>query len=557
MQETSDLIERETMSVDILIIGAGPAGLATACRLMQLSIEHNHPLQILVLEKGADIGAHTLSGAVIETRALDELFPDWSNQGAPLLTPVSEDEFFFFTGPKNAFKVTNALLPRTMHNKGNYIVSLSKVVRWLGEQAESLGVDIYPGFAASELLFADDGSVQGVITGEMGLSADGQKKSTYEPGMELHARYTVFAEGCRGHLGKQLIDTYGLDIDATVQHYAIGLKELWEIPQDKHRPGLVMHAAGWPLSEHGASGGSFLYHLEDCQVALGLIVDLNYDNPYLSPFDELQRFKLHPRVNHYLDGGRRIGYGARAITKGGFNALPKMSLPGGLLVGCDAGTLNFAKIKGTHTAMKSGMIAAETLFKAVSEGDPGGKDHAEYQTALSLSWLYPELKSARNFGPALHRMGTVLGGAFNFIDQNLFRGKLPFTLKDHSIDSRSLKAACDSKAIEYPRADGVLTFDKNASVFLTNTNHEEDQPVHLRLRDADIPLAVNLPRWAEPAQRYCPAGVYEIIEDDSGSRFQINAQNCIHCKTCDIKDPSENITWVTPEGGGGPNYGVM
>ncbi len=557
MQDTIETTQRESMEVDVLIVGGGPAGLATACRLMQLSEENNHSLQVVVLEKAAEIGGHTLSGAVIETRALDELFPDWAAQSAPLLTPVTEDEFFFFIGPERAFRVPNSLLPRSMHNTGNYIVSLGKVVRWLGEQAENLGVDIYPGFAASRLLFSDDGSVKGVITGEMGISSSGEKKNTYEPGMELHARYTVFAEGCRGHLGKQLIDTYGLDTTSTPQHYGIGLKELWKIPPEKHRPGLVQHGAGWPLAEHGASGGSFLYHLEDCQVALGLIVDLNYNNPFLSPFDELQRFKQHPTVRQYLEGGERLAYGARAITKGGFNSLPKMSLPGGILVGCDAGTLNFAKIKGTHTAMKSGMIAAETLFKTIAEGDPGGKDHAHYQNEFRLSWLHTELKRARNFGPAMHRMGTYLGGAFNFLDQNVFRGKLPFTLKDHSIDSRSLRVASDAKPITYPSADGILSFDKNSSVFLTNTNHEEDQPVHLCLEDPSIPLEVNLPRWAEPAQRYCPAGVYEILKDEAGSHFQINAQNCIHCKTCDIKDPSENITWITPEGGGGPNYGAM
>ena len=397
MQDTIETAQRESMKVDVLIVGGGPAGLATACRLMQLSEENNHSLQVVILEKAAEIGGHTLSGAVIETRALDELFPDWAAQSAPLLTPVTEDEFFFFSGPERAFRVPNSLLPRSMHNTGNYIVSLGKVVRWLGEQAENLGVDIYPGFAASRLLFSNDGSVKGVITGEMGISASGEKKNTYEPGMELHARYTVFAEGCRGHLGKQLIDTYGLDSASTPQHYGIGLKELWQIPPEKHRPGLVQHGAGWPLAEHGASGGSFLYHLEDCQVALGLIVDLNYNNPFLNPFDELQRFKLHPTVRQYLEGGERLAYGARAITKGGFNSLPKMSLPGGILVGCDAGTLNFAKIKGTHTAMKSGMIAAETLFKAIAEGDPGGKDHAHYQNEFRLSWLHTELKRARNF----------------------------------------------------------------------------------------------------------------------------------------------------------------
>ena len=557
MSEAQEMIERESMEVDVVIVGGGPAGLATACRLMQLAAEKEHELSVVVLEKAAAVGDHILSGAVIEPTALNELFPDWAERGAPLNTLVSRDEIYFFTGPEKAVKIPNALAPRTMHNHGNYIVSLGQVVRWLGEQAEALGVEIYPGFPASEVLFNDRWAVKGVATGEMGRGNDGEPKAAYEPGMELHAKYTVFAEGCRGHLGKQLIKQYALDHDASPQHYGIGLKELWRIDPALHQPGLVVHGAGWPLSEHGASGGAFLYHLEDCQVALGLIVDLNYDNPYLSPFDELQRFKTHSKIAPTLAGGERLSYGARAITKGGFNSLPKMSLPGAFIVGCDAGTLNFAKIKGTHTAMKSGMLAADTIMEVLLDGDPGGKDHTHYDSHLRSSWLYPELKAARNFGPALHKFGPYIGGAFNYIDQNWLRGKMPFTLKDHSRDHASLKESSEVSPIDYPKPDGVLTFDKNSSVYLTNTNHEEDQPVHLQLANSDIPLRTNLPKWAEPAQRYCPAGVYEIVGEEAEQRFQINAQNCIHCKTCDIKDPSQNITWVTPEGGGGPSYSAM
>jgi len=557
MTESTAPIERESMEVDVVVVGAGPAGLSTACRLMQLSQQHELNLSVVVLEKAAAVGDHILSGAVIEPTALNELFPDWAERGAPLNTPVTRDEIYFFTSAQKALKIPNALAPRTMHNHGNYIVSLGQLARWLGEQAESLGVDIYPGFPASEVLFNDTGAVKGIATGEMGVAKNGEHKAAYEPGMELHAKYTVFAEGCRGHLGKQLIRQYALDHETSPQHYGIGLKELWQVDAACHEPGLVVHGAGWPLSENHASGGAFLYHLTDRQVALGLIVDLNYDNPYLSPFDELQRFKTHPKIAPTLAGAERLAYGARAITKGGLNSLPKMSLPGAFLVGCDAGTLNFSKIKGTHTAMKSGMLAAETIVEVLLEGDPGGKDHTHYDSHMRCSWLYPELKSARNFGPALHKFGPYFGGAFNYVDQNWLRGKLPFTLKDNTVDHNALKEVNNATPINYPKPDGVLTFDKNSSVFLTNTNHEEDQPVHLHLGDADLPLSVNLPRWAEPAQRYCPAGVYEIVSEGSVQRFQINAQNCIHCKTCDIKDPSQNITWVTPEGGGGPSYSAM
>lgn len=545
------------MEVDVVIVGAGPAGLATACRLQQLAQEKGQELMIVVLEKGSEVGAHILSGAVIQTRALDELFPDWKDMGAPLNTAVTEDEVYFLRDSQKAMKMPNALVPKTMHNDGNYVVSLGSVVRWLGEQAEALGVEIYPGFAASEILFHEDGSIKGVATGDMGIGADGKPKDTFEPGMELHARCTVFAEGCRGHLGKQLIQQFNLDADADPQHYGIGLKELWEIEPEKHKPGLVVHGAGWPLAESGSSGGWFLYHLENNQVTLGLIIDLNYSNPYLSTFDELQRFKTHPEIRKYLEGGKRIGYGARAITKGGFNALPQMHMPGGLLIGCDAGTLNFSKIKGTHTAMKSGMVAAETLVELLAGESEGAINPSAFDDRLKASWLYDELHRSRNFGPALHRFGPYIGGGFNYIDQNWFGGKIPLTLHDRTVDADQLKPASSCAKIEYAKPDGVLTFDKLSSVALTNTYHEEDQPVHLKLADDSIPMGKNLATWDEPAQRYCPAGVYEIVEDSSGKKFQINAQNCIHCKTCDIKDPSQNITWVTPEGSGGPSYPAM
>jgi electron-transferring-flavoprotein dehydrogenase len=551
-------MERESMEFDVVIVGAGPAGLSTACRLMQLALEKQQELSVVVLEKGSEVGAHILSGAVIEPTSLDELFPDWKEKGAPLNTEVTRDEVYFLTGASQSFKTPNFIVPSTMHNLGNYIVSLGNVTRWLGEQAEALGVEIFPGFAAAEILYNDDGSIHGVATGDMGVDASGKQKDSYEPGMELHAKYTIFSEGCRGHLGKQLIDRFSLGADATPQHYGIGIKELWEIDAGKHEAGLVVHGAGWPLSESGASGGFFLYHLDDNLVSVGLITDLNYANPYLSPFHEFQRLKHHPVFSRTLAGGKRIAYGARAITKGGFNALPKMSMPGALLVGCDAGTLNFAKIKGTHTAMKSGILAAETVFDAIAGGDSGGTDLTQYGDRIVDSWLHAELHRTRNFGPAMHKFGTWLGGAFNFVDQNIFKGKLPFTLKDLTTDHTSLKLASESAEINYPTPDGALSFDKTSSVFLSSTNHEDDQPVHLQLADSELPVLTNLPKWAEPAQRYCPAGVYEIVDDEKGNpKFQINSQNCVHCKTCDIKDPSQNITWVVPEGGGGPNYPNM
>ncbi len=549
--------ERESMEFDVVIVGAGPAGLSTACRLMQLANEQEKEISVVVLEKGSEVGAHILSGAVIEPRALNELFPDWKENKAPLLTEVTRDEILFFTGPEKSVKVPNLLAPKTMHNHGNYIASLGNLTRWLGEQAENLGVEIFPGFAASEVLFHEDGSIKGVATGDMGLDEAGNPKDSHEPGMELHAKYTVFAEGCRGHLGKQLIAQFGLDQDKSPQHYGIGIKELWDVEPEKHEPGLVVHGAGWPLSETGSTGGAFLYHLENNQVVVGLIIDLSYSNPHLSTFDEFQRFKHHPKIAQTLEGGKRVCYGARAIAKGGLNSLPKMVMPGGLLVGCNAGTLNFSKIKGTHTAMKSGMVAAETLFSAVTAETDAPRELDDYTTAFEASWAHEELHRSRNFGPALHKFGTYLGGAFNFIDQNIFGGKFPMTIKDETPDHATLKKAADCKTIEYPKPDGVISFDKPSSVFLSGTNHEDNQPVHLQLSDPTTPINVNLPAYAEPAQRYCPVGVYEVITENDEPRFQINSQNCIHCKTCDIKDPSQNIMWVTPEGGGGPTYPNM
>lgn len=549
--------ERESMEFDVVIVGAGPAGLSTACRLMQIAQEKEQEISVVVLEKGSEVGAHILSGAVIETRALTELFPDWENMDAPLKTPVTKDEIYLFTKPDGAFKVPNWMAPKTMHNDGNYIASLGNLTRWLGEQAESLGVEIFPGFAAAEILYHDDGSVKGVATGDMGLDEQGNPKDSHEVGMELHAKYTVFAEGCRGHLGKELIRKFKLDDERSPQHYGIGIKELWEIDPKLHKPGLVLHGTGWPLNESKTTGGSFLYHLENNQVVVGLIIDLNYSNPHLSTFDEFQRFKHHPLIEKQLAGGKRVSYGARAIVKGGLNSLPKMNMPGALLVGCDAGTLNFSKIKGTHTAMKSGMVAAETLAKELAKGDNRSADAEQYAQDFKESWLYDELESSKNFGPAMHKFGMVLGAAYNFVDQSIFGGKLPFNFRDDIPDHETLKRADSCRPIEYPKPDGKISFDKPSSVFLSNTNHEENQPVHLTLADPSIPIKDNLPKYAEPAQRYCPVGVYEVVIEDDIPKFQINSQNCIHCKTCDIKDPSQNITWVTPEGGGGPNYPNM
>ncbi|QYK13035.1 electron transfer flavoprotein-ubiquinone oxidoreductase [Shewanella rhizosphaerae] len=549
-------MERESMEFDVVIVGAGPAGLATACRLMQISQDAGQELTVCVVEKGSEVGAHILSGAVFEPKVLDELFGDWKEQGAPLHTAVTHDELFMLSSDSASRAMPNAFIPKTMHNDGNYIISVGNLARWLAERAEALGVEIFPGFPASELLFNEDGSVKGIIIGDMGVGADGQPKDSYEPGMELHAKYTVFSEGCRGHLGKQLIEKFHLDNGKTPQHYGLGFKEIWKVPTEQHQQGKVVHTGGWPLTD-GASGGGFLYHMEDNQIAVGLIIDLNYQNPHLSPFDEFQRYKTHPVISQYLQGGERLCYGARAITKGGLNSLPKMSFPGGLIIGCDAGTLNFAKIKGTHTAMKSGMIAAETICHALHAGVEGGKDLDCYQEKFEQSWLQDELYCSRNFGPAMHKFGAYLGGAFNYIDQNWFGGKFPITLRDEKADYAQMAEVSAYSKIDYPKPDGKLSFDKLSSVYLSNTFHEEDQLCHLRLKDERIPIEVNLVKFDEPAQRYCPAGVYEVVEEAGEKKFVINGQNCIHCKTCDIKDPSQNITWVTPEGGGGPNYPNM
>nr|WP_203565250.1 electron transfer flavoprotein-ubiquinone oxidoreductase [Alteromonas genovensis] len=544
------------MEFDVVIVGAGPAGLSTACKLMQLANENDQELMVCVVEKGSEVGAHILSGAVFEPRAMNELFPDWKEKGAPLNTPVTEDHIYLLNDENSAKKLPNGITPKTMHNEGNYIVSMGNVCRWLAEQAEQLGVEVFPGFSAAETIYNEDGSVGGVITGDMGVGENGEHKDGYMPGMELRAKYTIFAEGCRGHLGKELISHFNLDKDSSPQHYAIGFKEIWDIDPAKHQPGLVVHSAGWPLDE--ATGGSYMYHAEDNQVFVGLIVDLNYENPYLSPFDEFQRLKHHSVFKQYLEGGKRVSYGARAIAKGGFNSLPKMTFPGGLLVGCNAGTLNFAKIKGNHTAMKSGMLAAESIFEAIKENNEAPvKELTSFTDKFKSSWVYDELFRSRNFGPAIHKLGNFWGGAFNTLEQNFFKGNLPFTMKDEHKDYAQLNEADKSQEISYPKPDGVLSFDKLSSVFLSNTNHEEDQPCHLQLKDPSIPIQINLPKFAEPAQRYCPAGVYEIIEDEGEKRFQINAQNCVHCKTCDIKDPSQNIKWVVPEGTGGPNYPNM
>ncbi len=554
-------MEREYMEFDVVIVGAGPAGLSAACRLKQKAAEAGKEISVCVVEKGSEVGAHILSGAVFEPRALNELFPDWKELGAPLNTPVVRDDIYVLRSPEASTKVPDFFVPKTMHNEGNYIISLGNLCRWLAQQAENLGVEVYPGFAAQEALFDENGVVRGIITGDLGVDREGNpKEGVYTPGMELRGKYTLFAEGCRGHIGKQLIQRFNLDSDADAQHYGIGLKEIWEIDPAKHQPGLVVHTAGWPLDIMSAenTGGSFLYHLENNQVVVGLIVDLSYSNTFLSPFDEFQRLKHHPVLAQYLEGGKRISYGARAICKGGLNSLPKMVFKGGALIGCDLGTLNFAKIKGSHTAMKSGMLAADAVADRLFAESEGGDELTAYVDSFKSSWLYEELFASRNFGPAMHKFGPIIGAGFNWFDQNILGGKMPFTLHDTKPDYACLKLAKDSKKIDYPKPDGKLSFDKLSSVFISGTNHEEEQPCHLKLKDPSIPIGTNLPLYDEPAQRYCPAGVYEVItQEDGEKRFQINAQNCVHCKTCDIKDPSQNITWVTPEGAGGPTYPNM
>ncbi|MEE2689317.1 MAG: electron transfer flavoprotein-ubiquinone oxidoreductase [Pseudomonadota bacterium] len=548
-------MERDSIEVDVVIVGAGPSGLAAAIRLKQLAAKAGRDIEVTVLEKGSEVGAHILSGAVLEPRALNELIPDWKKKEAPLNTPVTGEKFLFLS-ETGGISFPTFLLPPAMKNHGNYIISLGNLCRWLGEQAESLGVEIYPGFSASEILYNEDGSVSGVMTGDMGITSEGEQGPNFQPGMELHAKYTFFAEGCRGHLGKQLMEKFNLRQNVEPQTYGIGIKELWEIKPEKHKQGLVVHSAGWPMKSD-TYGGSFLYHLENNQVAVGFVIGLDYKNPYLSPFEEFQRLKMHPKFRPTFEGGRRIAYGARALNEGGLQSLPKLTFPGGVLVGCEAGTLNTPKIKGSHTAMKSGMLAAEAAFAAISDAR-SSDELVDYADALRNSWVYQELKDARNVRPGF-RWG-LLGGTLNAgIDQVLLRGKAPWTLSHRHSDHETTGKAQDYQQIDYPKPDGLISFDRLTSVSFSATNHEEDQPNHLRLKDESVPIDVNLADFAAPEQRYCPAGVYEILYEDDGSnpRLQINSQNCVHCKTCDIKDPTQNIVWVAPEGGGGPNYPNM
>ncbi|HEX5485973.1 MAG TPA: electron transfer flavoprotein-ubiquinone oxidoreductase [Limnobacter sp.] len=547
-------VERDMMEYDVVVVGAGPAGLSTAIRLKQLAAEKGQEINVCVLEKGSEVGAHILSGAVMDPRAMDELFPNWKELGAPLNTAVTEDQFLFLT-ETSAKKVPNMLLPKCFQNHGNYIVSLANVVRWLGEQAEALGVEVFPGFAAAEVLYDENGAVKGVQTGDMGIGKDGEPTHAYQPGMELHAKYTIFAEGVRGHLGKRVIEKYNLNEGRDPQVYGIGLKELWEIDPAKHQEGLVIHSGGWPLDSE-TYGGSFLYHLENNQVAVGFVVGLAYQNPYLSPFEEFQRYKTHPAIRKYFEGGKRIAYGARAIAAGGLMSLPKLVFPGGALVGCDAGFLNASRIKGSHAAIKSGMLCAEAVFDAVTNNRAHDELDA-YPKAFHDSWLFDELYRARNFKQWMSK-GLYTGTMMVGFEQKLFNGKVPWTLHHKHADHECLRPASEYQPIAYPKPDGKITFDRLSSVFISNTNHEENQPAHLTLKDASVPVNVNFSQYAGPEQRYCPAGVYEYIKTDEGKdQLQINAQNCVHCKTCDIKDPTQNIVWVTPEGGGGPNYPNM
>ena len=545
-------MQRESMEYDVVIVGAGPAGLANAIKLKQLNPE----LNVCIVEKASEVGGHILSGNVFETKALDELLPDWKNMdGCPIKTKVVKEKFLFLLSDKMSFSWPAWLLPPVQHNKGNYIISLANLCRWLGQTAENLGVEIYPGFAASEVLFNDDNSVKGIATNDMGIDINGEKKDTYEPGIELHAKVTVFAEGCRGHLGKQLIKKYELDKESDPQQYGIGLKEIWEVPDENHDEGLVLHSAGWPL-DNNTYGGSFVYHAANNQIYMGYVVGLDYKNPYLSPFEEFQRFKTHPSIKKMIEGGKRISYGARALIEGGVQSLPKMFMPGALLIGCNAGTLNMPKIKGSHTAMKSGIIGAEAIDEYFRE-NLSSLDN--FENKFTNSWAYKELYAARNVKPFITKFGLLIGTILTGIDQILFRGKLPFTLNHAHADHETLMPAIKCKKIEYPKPDGKITFDRASSVFLTGTYHTENQPVHLVLEDRNFPIDYTLEKFDEPSQRYCPAGVYEVHKDDDGSnpKFVINSQNCIHCKTCDIKEPSQNINWITPEGSGGPKYSNM
>lgn len=550
--------ERESMPYDVVIVGAGPAGLSAAIRLKQLAAEKGAEISVCVLEKGSEVGAHILSGAVVDPRSLDELIPDWRDKGCPMAeTPVTDNQHWVLT-KKRRFKLPEFISPGFMHNKGTYTGSLGNLCRWLAGQAEELGVEIFPGFAAAEILYSDDGKVKGVATGDMGVARDGTHKPDYQPGLELHAKYTFFSEGARGHLTRQLVDRFDLRADCEPQVYGLGIKELWDIDPENHVPGRVIHSQGWPLSESGSDGGGFLYHQANGQVALGFVTWLNYSNPYLSPFHELQRWKTHPAIAEILKGAKRVSYGARAISDGGYQSVPKLVMPGAALIGDSAGFLNVPRIKGTHTAMKTGMMAAEAAFEAVQAGREGDELTA-YPDAYDASWVKKELSVVRNVLPLVEKYGEFLGTILSGINMWLesWGIKMPYTMKHHA-DHTTLWRKDLAKPIDYPKPDGVLTFDRLSSVFLSNTNHEEDQPVHLTLKDPDIPVDYDLPMYDEPAQRYCPAGVYEIVGQEEGNpRFVINAQNCVHCKTCDIKDPTQNIVWVVPEGGGGPNYPNM
>ena len=549
------MVERESMPYDVVIVGAGPAGLAAAIRLKQLAQQAGRELSVCVLEKGSEVGAHILSGAVVDPRALDELLPDWKTLGSPLTVKVTRNEHWVLS-EKKKYNFPHFVMPPFMNNKGTYTVSLGNLCRWLAGQAEALGVEIFPGFAAAEILFNEDGSVKGVATGDMGVARDGTHRPDYQPGMELHGRYTFLAEGARGHLTKELVRIFELDRESQPQVYGIGLKELWDVDPEKHQPGRVIHTQGWPLAE-GSWGGGFLYHQDNGQVALGFVVALNYRNPFLSPFEEFQRWKQHPAIRQFLEGGRRVSYGARAINEGGYQAIPKLAFPGGALIGCSAGFVNVPRIKGSHTAMKSGMLAAEAAFEAIV-ADRSGDTLDAYEKALHSSWVADELKKVRNVEPLVAKYGGTIGTLLAGIDMWMRQLKigLPFTMRHHP-DSKTLLRQDLAQRIDYPKPDGIVSFDRLSSVFLSNTNHEEDQPIHLTLKDSAIPTEVNLALYAGPEQRYCPAGVYEFVEEAGGTRLQINAQNCVHCKTCDIKDPTQNINWVVPEGGGGPNYPNM